>query len=263
MSKGKVIILSIFSLALLGCGSQLQQHAEAEAPVMSAAKNTEASKLNVQLGLGYLHQGKRELAKTKLIAALQQAPTSSQANDAMGYFLEATGDIEKADQYYKKSLNFAHGKGAPLNNYGTFLCRQGQYAKSEVYFNAAIKDPNYVNAADAYENAGLCSLQIPDPAKAKNYFAMALKQDPRRPTSILELGVISFNQGQYKDAENYLKQYSEIAVANSESTWLAYQVADKLGQKSEAASAAMLLQSKFADSKEYQTYLASQERRTT
>ncbi len=118
MSKGKVIILSIFSLALLGCGSQLQQHAEAEAPVMSAAKNTEASKLNVQLGLGYLQQGKRELAKTKLIAALQQAPTYFRYHWEVTarYRFEKTKRRERSYTRRQVNITTTFSQGFPLRD---------------------------------------------------------------------------------------------------------------------------------------------------
>ena len=261
MHKRKMFLPALIALAVLGC-TPTAHHAENQGPERTVAQNAQASKINVQLGLGYLQQGKRELAKTKLLTALEQAPTSAQANDAMAYLLEANGELEKAEEFYKKALSYGRGKGAPLNNYGAYLCRHGQYAKSEEYFLAALKDPNYISVADAYENAGLCTLQIPNVEKAKTYFAMALKQDPKRANSMLELAQLNFNEGKVIEANHYLKQYTELAAANAQSTWLSYQIAEQLGHREDAVSAAMLLKSNFVESKEYQNYLASQGKRS-
>ena len=55
-----------------------------------------AAQLNVQLGLGYLQRQNVERAKTRLLKALEQAPNSPIALDAMAYYLEVTGDQENA-----------------------------------------------------------------------------------------------------------------------------------------------------------------------
>ena len=41
-----------------------------------------ASKINVQLGIGYYHRGNHELANEKLVKAMRQDPKSSQAHHA-------------------------------------------------------------------------------------------------------------------------------------------------------------------------------------
>jgi len=140
--------------------------------------NPEAAAYNVQLGLSYLSQGNRQRAKEKLLKGLKQDPGSPSANDAMAYYLEITGDKENARKYYEKAMFLAHGKGASLNDYGAFLCRQGQYEDAEKYFKRAANDPDYINTALAYENAGFCALAKPDKTLAKYYFEKALMQDP-------------------------------------------------------------------------------------
>src|SRR5580704_10911769 len=93
-----------------------------------------AAAFNVQLGMGYLKQGDRPRAKKKLLIAMQQAPDSSDVNAAMAYYYEQTNELDQARKYYLKALSLSSNAGAQLNNYGTFLCRQGQYKEAELYF---------------------------------------------------------------------------------------------------------------------------------
>lgn len=146
--------------------------------LQSCQPTREAASYNTQLGLAYLKQGDRPNAKRKLLLALSQAPHSPDANAAMAYFMEMSGEIDKARLFYEKAMTMAPGKGAQLNNYGAFLCRHGQYERAEQYFLRAANDINYEHTAGAYENAGLCAMAIPNYIKAKHYFAKALQHDP-------------------------------------------------------------------------------------
>src|SRR5438128_2314971 len=96
--------------------------------------NPTAANYNVELALSYLQQGNLTRAKYKLLLAQQQAPNDPVVNDAMGYFLERTGEVNKAESYYLQAINAAPKSGAAQNNYGTFLCRQKHYQKAITHF---------------------------------------------------------------------------------------------------------------------------------
>lgn len=149
-----------------------------------------AAKYNAQLGLMYFSQGDRVRAQNKLLKALEQAPTSPEANSAMAYFMEKSGEVAKAHTYYANAMKFSHNDGAALNNFGTFLCRQGQYTLAEKYFLQAALDERYTHAAIAYENAGLCMMHQ-ERKKAVLYFKKALEHDPTRKQARRELARIN------------------------------------------------------------------------
>jgi type IV pilus assembly protein PilF len=149
--------------------------------------NKKAAGFNVQLGLGYMEQGHMERAKQKLVWALKQAPDWPPALDAMAFYAEKTGDMETAKQYYLRSLAVAPNDGSVQNNYGAFLCRRGHLKEAENHFLRAVQDKTYLSAAEAYENAGLCALKIPDKKKAVYYFEKALLHSPGRAKTIMEL----------------------------------------------------------------------------
>lgn len=195
-----------------------------------AQKRTDAATYNVQLGLAYLKQDDRPRAKRKLLTALDLAPHSPEVNAAMAYYLEKTGEINKARLFYQKALAYAPNSGAQLNNYGTFLCRQGNYQEAERYFLKAVKDVRYVNTAGAYENAGLCTAAIPDYDKAKHYFAKALEQDSRRKQALYELVTIELKENQVERALMNLQKYPEIVLHDARFLSLAVDASHRAGK---------------------------------
>lgn len=141
------------------------------------------AKINAQLGIAYLERHNLQRSKQKLLLALEQGPNIPEPWYSMAYFLEATGNKDDASIYYQKAISVAPTRGDAQNNYGTFLCRSGEYRAAVEHFMLAVKDPTYLDPADAYENAGLCALKIPDKAMASKYFSQALQQDPSRTVS--------------------------------------------------------------------------------
>lgn len=207
----QVVIYTII-LLLNGCALQKEQVAQQQ---KQSNKILEAAKINTQLGLAYLRQGNRTRAKSKLLNAMKLAPNSADANAGFAYYLEQAGDTDKADQYYQKAVAFSGNSGAQLNNYGAFLCRNKRYDEASKYFLKAVDDINYINAAGAYENAGLCAEASGNDVKALQYFKKALVQDPRRKPSLVEALQLLTKEHQDKAALELLKHYPELTYEDS------------------------------------------------
>ncbi|WP_133135965.1 type IV pilus biogenesis/stability protein PilW [Legionella rowbothamii] len=196
---------------------------------------SKASAYNVQLGLGYLKQGDRPRAKKKLLTALEQEPRSADANSAMAYYLEQTSEPAQAKMFYLKALSLTGNAGAQLNNYGAFLCRQGNYKEAEYYFLKAAADLHYVHTAGAYENAGLCALSANQIEHARPYFIKALNQDPSRKVSFYELVKIEATSGRNTSAYALVKKHADLVLNDRTLLFLAKEVAEKAGQYEIAA----------------------------
>jgi type IV pilus assembly protein PilF len=219
--------LIIFCTMLQSCGHEQDN----EAPPKKRADLSKAASYNMQLGLGYLEQGDRSRAKKKLLIALKQEPQSPDVSAAMAYYFEKSSSFDDARQYYLKAISLSANAGAQLNNYGTFLCRQGEYKKAETYFMKAVSDMNYIHTAGAYENAGLCALAVPDDAKAKLYFINALKQDPSKRESLYELVKLESKAGQDDEALKHLQKYPEVVLNDKVFLTLAKDLAHKVDQQ--------------------------------
>ncbi|WP_165482759.1 type IV pilus biogenesis/stability protein PilW [Legionella gresilensis] len=224
------VVQLLFLLILVGLqGCQINSEEKAEKALQVTKRNNTAA-YNIQLGLGYLQKGNRPRAKKKLLKALELSPKSPEANAAMAFYMEKTGEINEAKVFYKKALALAPDSGVQLNNYGTFLCRIGSYQEAENYFLKAVNDVKYIHTSGAYENAGLCAAAIPDYEKAENYFLKALEQDPGRKQSLVELVSIQLKQSKPEKALAYLQKYHEISLNDQALLRLAAEVANKAGK---------------------------------
>lgn len=199
-----------------------------QTPPGDEVKKVSAAKINDQLGIVYLERHDMQRAKQKFLLALEQAPNIPETWYSMGYYLESTGNKEQAKKYYLKAAEIAPDRGDVLNNYGTFLCRSGDYQGAVNHFLKAAQDPKYLDASAAYENAGLCSLKIPNNTQAAKYFEKALAEDPNRTTSLIELAELNYKQGNYKKSRNQLDQFLKQSPPTMQSYLLEQKLEPKL-----------------------------------
>lgn len=191
-------------------------------------RNISTAKINVQLGIAYLERQNLQRAKRKLALAIQQAPTIPEPWYSMAYYYENIGEKETAKKYYLKAIALAPLRGDTNNNYGTFLCRQGQYRESIQQFMVAVKDEDYLDPASAYENAGLCASKIPDKKLAAEYLERAIKQDPNRPLSLYKLASLYYEQGNFSAARIKMAQFSAISPHTADTLELRSKIESKL-----------------------------------
>lgn len=214
MLRVTVFLVTVCGMLLSSCSNMKSADAADEKQKVKTAK------VNVQLGIAYLERNDVNRAKKKLLLAMQQAPNIPETWYSMAYFLESTGNKEQAKKYYMKALSLNPERGDVQNNYGTFLCRSGAHEESIQHFMLAVKDPDYLDTADAYENAGLCALKIPNKRLAYNYFNMAISQNPSRPVSLVKVAQMDYANGDYQNAKIKLDQYLAIAPATPQTNSL-------------------------------------------
>lgn len=210
LSNIRITIVLLLVLSIL-TACQTFQHADPKKD-----KKVVAAGINIQLGMAYIDRHEIQRAKQKLLMAVHEAPQLPEAWYSMGYFFEITGEKGRARNCYVRALELAPKRGDTNNNYGTFLCRSRQYREAIHRFLVATQDVEYLDTASAYENAGLCAELIPDRPLAIRSFEAALRQDPARPTSLMGLAQVNYEQGHYNAANSYLNQFLIISPATSE-----------------------------------------------
>lgn len=235
----KKIQLAIVILCVSACTTT---HSPGTTKAQENKKNIKTALINTQLGMSYLQRHDMQTAKQKLLLAIQEGPTIPEPWYAMAYYLEITGDNAEADQYYQKAIAIAPRNGEAHNNYGTYLCRNGNYTAAISNFMDAVQDPQYLDSASAYENAGLCALKIPDHKLAMSYFARALKQDPNLPTSLIESAQYEYQLKDYAAAKEHLREFLTIAPATDQSRILSAELGQRLGYLKAASTPLKALQ---------------------
>lgn len=245
---GRLLIILCFSVLLSGCLAAAAV-AIATAPSANPA-DAKAAEINAKLGAHYLQQGEYQAAKSKLDKALDQDPNSALVhNVTAALYLQLEVD-DKAELHFKRAVELAPDYSEAQNNYGVFLCGKGRYREAEELFLKALENPLYPQAAEAYENAGLCVQRIPDIEKAVDYFNQALHLDSYMAKSLLQLGNINYDKQDYEQAQAYLRRYREVARHGPQSLYLGIKVASKLSDRDAIASYRLLLRSRYPDSKE-------------
>jgi len=254
MNHGKGFLIATFCLLAACSGNKDDKNLalNSQSPSMydlpESIDHIKAAKLNVELGLNYLKQEQVSRAKSKLLRAKKLAPDLPEVHYSYGYFLEYVGEIPAAEKSYQKAVSLNPKGGNERNNLGAFLCRQHQYRKAEKEFLKAIDDPNYPNTAEALENAGVCVNQIPDVAKAVEYFEKSLRYDANRSTALLELAMIRYQEKQYQQANEYHQRFAQIARPNARFLLLGIELAKRSGDKNKVASYQLLLNNQFPES---------------
>lgn len=255
MFQRKALVVVALLSTLLACSSDPKKESDKDTAshnlydLPETVDLEKAARLNVELGVSYLNQGQIARAKSKFTRARNLAPQLPEVHYSFAYFQERQGEIEGAEKSYLKAISLNPKGGNEHNNYGAFLCRQQQYRKAEKEFMKAIEDPNYMNTSEAIENAGLCVLQIPDTAKAAEYFEKALRYDPSRANALIELAVIYYKEGKWSQASDYHARFAQFSKPTARSLLLGIELAKNVGDRNKEASYRMLLKAQFPEAK--------------
>lgn len=182
-------------IALAGCVTVTETAGNA-----TQSDPTEMAEARIALGLGYLENGSMIKARENLEKALQHAPDYYRSQLSMAHYYEAVGENDSARKMYRTALSEHPKNGNVLNNFGTFLCKQGEYDTANQYFRRAVEQPYYYLISASYENAGLCALKAGKTDNAREYFKRAINHDPNRLLSILQLTKMEIEACDYTPA---------------------------------------------------------------
>lgn len=191
----------------------------------------EKAEARIALGMGYLQQGNMVKARENLQKAYQHAPDFYRSQLTMAHYYEQVGEKNKAEQLYKSALSQHPENGNVLNNYGTFLCKQGNYQTADKYFNRAIEKPFYYLISGSYENAAFCALKSGDETKAMGYFERALDYEPARYRSALNLAKLEIEHDKLMDARIRLMRFTQSYGLRKEALQLMITLEEKAGNQ--------------------------------
>lgn len=157
------------ALLMVGCSST------APKPEMV---HSEAVKARVNLALAYLEQNDFPKAKENIDKALKHDESDYLPHSVLAYYFQQIGDVAQAESTYQKALNLSQNRPDVLNNYGTFLCKQGHFEKAYSQFELALKsERTYYHQAETLENIVLCAKKEPNAEKVSQTLAALEKVD--------------------------------------------------------------------------------------
>ena len=244
------ICLAAFCVLLTACQSNAGGVRVGDS---KAEKRQDAAQIRVELGQRYMQQGKLELALENLQKALQYDDNYVDAHTVIAVLYERIGNVEEAGKHYKRAVELAPKSGDTNNNYGQFLCAEGQYDEAQKYYAQAMRDPFYKTPAVLYANAGVClvdhggGLRLDD---AQLDFRRALEVDPHNALALYYMAKLLYLKNDFFHARAFIQRFDALGHPDPAALLLARNIEVKLGHADAARSYADRLRKDFPDSEQ-------------
>ncbi len=225
--KSLHLLMVIFALILLGCSAQPEQRLQSE-PAIEKSVNS-----YTQLGFAYLERGNTDRAKRAFVKALELDDESPDALHGMALIYQQEGEKKLAQDYFERALDEGGQFSVARNNYAAFLYDQKRYQQACKQLEITVSDTLYMNRQLAFENLGLCQLQLNQPAQAESSFKRALQLDRNSERALLELASLKYLQNSPLDAWGYLQQHLKVAKSSERGLMLGIRLSEQLGKNAE------------------------------
>jgi type IV pilus assembly protein PilF len=210
----------------------------------------EASKLNVDLALGYIKRDQLAVAQEKLDKAIKQDPKNLDAFTTMAYLKTLIGENQEAVNFYLDAIDIKPSDPGLHNSYGGLLCKIGKFDEGLKEIKIAYENPFYETPYLAFANAGTCYLKQGNLQQAELMLRKALRVNPDYTGALISMAEIGIASKKYLMARAYIQRYHAKVKPTPESLWLQIQAEKALGDSEHYLKYAKLLLSEFPDSDE-------------
>lgn len=220
---------------------------EVTASDRDADRTTSSVRNHLQLAQDRLLAGDYKQAEREARLALKTDPKSADAYTMLGAIAERRGAVAEAGDHYRRAAELAPTHGGALNNYGVWLCGQGQAAQSLAWFDKALADTTYASPGIALANAGSCAARAGQDARADRDLRSALALEPQNPVALAAMAELQFKRGNAFEARAFSERRLAAAPADRGSLQLASQIEQKLGDTAAAARYVQRMRAEFPD----------------
>jgi len=212
--------------------------------------DADAAIANMNLGAGYLKQGRYELAIERLERALAQNPRLVLAHSTLALAYGQSGDLEQAERHYRRATELDPNNGSAANAYAAFLCQQSRWAEAQPYFQRAAEDREYSTPEVALTNAGVCARDAGAADKAEENFRAALARNPTYADALLNLMDLSYQAHNLLQTRAFVQRYLAAHMATAPVLWVCFNVERELKNEEAADRCAAQLRAGFRGSPE-------------
>ncbi len=212
---------------------------------------------NIRLGMAYLSSGDTHRAKRPLINAIEIAPRSAEAHNALGLVYYVDQEFALAEEHYRKAIQYDPAYTKAYFNFGALLYNRGRYPEAVHHYRVATADTLYEQRPAAFENLGYALLAMGDRAGARAAFTRALSFNRDLPRSHLSLARMYFDDENYDASLKHFQRFAGLSRHSAESLWLGIRLQRVLNDRDALASYALQLRNMYPESDEYQLYRES------
>ncbi|MCL7745046.1 type IV pilus biogenesis/stability protein PilW [Guyparkeria hydrothermalis] len=249
---GRALLLAaLAALALTGCvapGGSVSDGAIER----SVGHNREAAKVNTELAAGYLQEGQLKVAVEKARRAIAFDDGYGPAHHVHALLMSRLGEEEKARESFARAVRLDADNSDLANNYGGFLCSQGDYEQAQAMFRRAYSDPLYETPEYALVNSGRCYQEAGQEAEALAQFRRALDKGARQPAALLGVARALYETGEPQEAAEAMRRYESRHRHTPGSLAVAIAIDKELGDQQALKNHRLILRGRFPDSPEAQ-----------
>lgn len=219
------------------------------------ADEKKAVEYAAQLSRKYISEGNWEAAKRHLKAAVEIDDNNAEIHEALALVFQNTGEIDLAEDHYKKSIALDPTLSRARLNYAAYLYSQQRFQKAADELEIVVQDKLYASRSMAFESLGLCYLNLARPEKAEEAFRRAYLMDRKNPVLMYRLADVYYRLADYPKSKKYYDGYrQQVKVQAPSGLWLGIRLANQFDDKNTLASYALVLKNLYPDSQEYLEY---------
>jgi len=182
-----------------------------------------------QLGARYFRSGNYELARERLLRAIELDPRMGIAHSTLALTYEQLDNIRLATEYHDNAVRYAPNNFNVRNAYAVFLCGQKRYDEAALQFERAVAVPENDNTEIMLTNAGVCMSQKPDYVKAEAFLRQALAEKPNYGEALLQMSLLKYRTTEFLQARAFLQRFLASNKTTPEVLYLGVQIEKALG----------------------------------
>ena len=210
-----------------------------------------ALKKRVELARAYIGQGNWENAKRNLKLAADIDPKNAEVYEAFALVYQSTGELDAAEENFRKSLSLNGSLSRARNNYAAFLFAQGRFAEAEKELEIVVRDTLYSGRPQAFTNLGLCRVRLQKSDAAIEALERALTMEQRNPLALFTLAELYYERQSFAKAQQFYQAYRRVVrTPTAAALWLGIRLARSLELADERASLELALYNMYPNSAE-------------
>jgi len=210
-----------------------------------------ALKKRVELARAYIGQGNWENAKRNLKLAADIDPKNAEVYEAFALVYQSTGELEAAEENFRRALSLNGALSRARNNYAVFLFAQGRFAEAEKELEIVVRDTLYSGRPQAFTNLGLCRIRLKKNDAAIEALERALTMEQRNPLALFNLAELYYERKSFAKAQQFYQAYRKaVRIPTAGALWLGIRLARSLELSDERASLELALHNMYPNSVE-------------
>ncbi|MFW6020587.1 MAG: type IV pilus biogenesis/stability protein PilW [Guyparkeria sp.] len=245
-------LLALAMVALLGasgCASTGGDR-DQESIERNVGENRKAAEVNTELAGGYMREGELKVAMEKVKRAIEFDRGYAPAHHVHALLLQRLGEDDKAGDAFARAVRLDGENSELANNYGGFLCGQGDYERAQAMFRRAYEDPLYETPEYALVNSGRCYQREGDQGEALAQFRRAMDEGARQPSAQLGIAEALLETGEADEAAEAMRRYESRHRHTARSLGIAIEIDRAVGDEESLKNHRLILRGRFPDSPE-------------